>query len=381
MPLMSPALIAHEQSCSSSSSPSSTGLRRRDGERIKISVVTSWFSLRHFPFSRSRLELRSENGSCSLFSAISRSRSLLLVFHVRRIFNAHAAFHAHVDFQNGEADLHVPKLSPRSTVSPIFKVANVESASGDGGSEVFTFAAPARRKLWKRNYRDPRGRNNGISGIFDFQLSKFRKELRRARRAGFYGAIRIEIGGTSSGGKNFSSAGVPGVPLVFRLLPRSSVEKYPWSEIDEQRERRGREKVVVPRNKQFITFRDEDQKRTIIAWNATAATRMKPDDDDAKPLVSCLIQGSIYFIFGNGRTLCQACTLSIIAKKFGAVAAQQNQSSDEEPEFVFIGCYVNVERSINGPGVNSTRLVPWSKNLTVDEVEPHLGQNYVNGMQ
>ncbi|OAE29066.1 hypothetical protein AXG93_146s1440 [Marchantia polymorpha subsp. ruderalis] len=203
------------------------------------------------------------------FSSVSCCACLLWRISIG-IFNAHAAFHAHVDFQNGEADLHVPKLSPRSTVSPIFKVANVESASGDGGSEVFTFAAPARRKLWKRNYRDPRGRNNGISGIFDFQLSKFRKELRRARRAGFYGAIRIEIGGWER-----------------------QLHHYPG--------RNG--------------FRPEGQ--------------FEPRRDQ------------------NLRWRIEACTLSIIAKKFGAVAAQQNQSSDEEPEFVFIGCYVNVERSVD----------------------------------
>ncbi|KAG6544838.1 hypothetical protein Mapa_013528 [Marchantia paleacea] len=266
-----------------------------------------------------------------------------------------------------------------------------------------------------------------------------------------------------------------------------------------------REKVVVPRSKPFITFHGEDQTKTIITWNATAASRVavgegfwnasddfslfgtmqsasvsvlsdnfiahnisfqnsapapNPGAENSQAVAfliagdsaafynctflgaqdtlydykgrhyyyKCFIQGSIDFIFGNGRTLFQNCTLSSIATRFGAIAAQQKRMPDEDTGFVFVGCYVNGTGSVylgrawspyativfansyfedvidaegwsdfgdpkrrsttffglyecSGPGSNPPHLVPWSKNLTVDEVKPYLGQNYVNGQQ
>ncbi|OAE28006.1 hypothetical protein AXG93_2646s1080 [Marchantia polymorpha subsp. ruderalis] len=459
------------------------------------------------------------------FLLISVLALSLLVFHVHAIFNEHAPFHGHVDFQNGEEDFQAPTLSPRSTDSPNLEVANVEYASGDDGSEAFTFAAPKGRKLWKRNHRIRRGRRTAIYDILDsgkrFVTNKgpgskeqFAQELGvRAQEARISAqqAFQAYIEGSDyypdHQSKNFPRANAMSsdedeaaaqASLAHRTLtgaPVSAPGSAPSMAFDSwgarsaqaclrlnyvsEREPGGERQLhhdtgssglrpegqFEPRRHQNlrwgiqregggspqqavhyisrITFENSAPAPNPGAENSQAVAFLIGGDAAAFYECSflgaqdtlydykgrhyyykCFIQGSIDFIFGNGRTLFQDCTLSIIAKKFGAVAAQQNQSSDEEPEFVFIGCYVNGTGSVylgrawspyafiifansyfenvinpegwsdfgdpkrrstayfglyenSGPGAAPSRLVPWSKNLTVDEVEPYLGQNYV----
>ncbi|CAM6094201.1 unnamed protein product [Calypogeia fissa] len=144
--------------------------------------------------------------------------------------------------------------------------------------------------------------------------------------------------------------------------------------------------------------------------------------------MNCYIQGSIDFIFGNGRSLFEGCHLHSIATSFGAIAAHQRLSLEDDTGFSFDRCIVTgsgtlflgrawspyarivfartyLENIISaegwsdfgdpqrqsttffgqyqliGPGANLSHRAPWAKLLTDADVLPYLGLNFLNGGQ
>ncbi|KAJ8764718.1 hypothetical protein K2173_009103 [Erythroxylum novogranatense] len=64
------------------------------------------------------------------------------------------------------------------------------------------------------------------------------------------------------------------------------------------------------------------------------------DDAGRHYFKECYIEGSIDFIFGNGRSMYKDCELHSIANRFGSIAAQDRNSADEKTGFAFVGCRV-----------------------------------------
>ncbi|KAK6157982.1 hypothetical protein DH2020_005296 [Rehmannia glutinosa] len=141
----------------------------------------------------------------------------------------------------------------------------------------------------------------------------------------------------------------------------------------------------------------------------------------------CYIEGSIDFIFGNGRSMYKDCELHSIATRFGSIAAQGRNSPDEKTGFAFLNCRVTgtgplyVGRAMgqysrivfsytyfddivshggwddwdhvsnknktaffgvykcDGPGAAAVRGVSWARELDYDSAHPFLAKSFVNG--
>ncbi|CAL0309240.1 unnamed protein product [Lupinus luteus] len=145
---------------------------------------------------------------------------------------------------------------------------------------------------------------------------------------------------------------------------------------------------------------------------------------------SCYIQGSIDFIFGRGRSIFYGCEMFVIADErvsiHGSVTAQHREKEVEMSGFIFIkgvvygiggvhlgrakgpfsrvifamtylsktimpegwtnwsydGSTQNLlmgEYKTHGPGANVDGRVPWSRQLTDEEVAPYLSIDYIDG--
>ncbi|TXG51146.1 hypothetical protein EZV62_023670 [Acer yangbiense] len=64
------------------------------------------------------------------------------------------------------------------------------------------------------------------------------------------------------------------------------------------------------------------------------------DDAGRHYFKECYIEGSIDFIFGNGRSMYKDCELHSIATRFGSIAAHDRKSPDEKTGFAFVRCRV-----------------------------------------
>ncbi|KAI5084690.1 hypothetical protein GOP47_0000859 [Adiantum capillus-veneris] len=140
----------------------------------------------------------------------------------------------------------------------------------------------------------------------------------------------------------------------------------------------------------------------------------------------CYIEGSIDFIFGNGRSFYMQCRLHSIANPSGSLTAQKRATTTEETGFSFVKCVVTGSGSIYlgrawgpasrvvfsltyfdniilpqgwfdwadpnrqktvfygeykcfGPGANRDKRVSWSRLLTPKQAKPFLHTGFING--
>ncbi|KAL0542114.1 hypothetical protein IC582_022204 [Cucumis melo] len=151
------------------------------------------------------------------------------------------------------------------------------------------------------------------------------------------------------------------------------------------------------------------------------------DDAGRHYFKECYIEGSIDFIFGNGRSMYKDCELHSIATRFGSIAAQDRNSPHEKTGFAFLRCKVTgsgpiyVGRAMGqysrivyaytyfddvvahggwddwdhvsnknktvffgvykcwGPGASKVKGVSWAKELEYKEAHPFLAKSFVNG--
>ncbi|XP_010919565.1 probable pectinesterase 68 [Elaeis guineensis] len=151
------------------------------------------------------------------------------------------------------------------------------------------------------------------------------------------------------------------------------------------------------------------------------------DDAGRHYFEDCYIEGSIDFIFGNGRSMYKDCHLNSIAQRFGSIAAQNRNSPCEKTGFAFVNCKVTgtgklyVGRAMGqysrivfaytyfddvvipggwddwdhasnksktaffgvykcwGPGVAAVRGVAWARELDYETAHPFLAKSFVNG--
>ncbi|GJV18616.1 probable pectinesterase 68 [Tanacetum coccineum] len=151
------------------------------------------------------------------------------------------------------------------------------------------------------------------------------------------------------------------------------------------------------------------------------------DDAGRHYFKECYIEGSIDFIFGNGRSMYKDCELHSIAKRFGSIAAHDRRTPDDKSGFAFVGCRVTgtgpvyVGRAMGqysrivysytyfdnvvahggwddwdhesnknktaffgvyrcwGPGAAAVRGVSWARELNYDSAHKFLAKSFVNG--
>ncbi|CAO2830541.1 unnamed protein product [Amaranthus hypochondriacus] len=140
----------------------------------------------------------------------------------------------------------------------------------------------------------------------------------------------------------------------------------------------------------------------------------------------CYIQGSVDFVFGNGRSLYDSCYLHAVSNNYGAVTAQKRESFLEETGFSFFHCkvsgsgalylgrawgsfsrvvfaYTYMDKIIapggwydwgdknrdmtvfygqykcTGPGAEFGGRVSWAKELTKEEAQPFISTDFIDG--
>ncbi|KAL3497487.1 hypothetical protein ACH5RR_040219 [Cinchona calisaya] len=178
---------------------------------------------------------------------------------------------------------------------------------------------------------------------------------------------------------------------------------------------------------QAVAFRIAGDKAFFSGCGFYGAQDTLCDDAGRHYFKECHIEGSIDFIFGNGRSMYKDCELHSIATRFGSLAAQNRKSPDEKTGFAFVRCKVTgsgpiyVGRAMGqysrivfsytffddivahngwddwdhisnksktaffgvykcwGPGAVAVRGVSWARELDFNTAHPFLAKSFVNG--
>ncbi|KAH1064960.1 hypothetical protein J1N35_029947 [Gossypium stocksii] len=174
------------------------------------------------------------------------------------------------------------------------------------------------------------------------------------------------------------------------------------------------EKIIVPRDKPFITVSGSKTNSTVIARN-----------DSGNIIESATFTVLASDFVGRYITI-QRCHLHTLSEEFSAITAQQRGSPTEETGFTFLGCKITGERTAilgrpwssysrvifaltymsnvilprgwddwgdttkqstafyreykcYGPGANTSKRVEWSHKLTAEEAKVFLTKNIIGG--
>ncbi|KAF6141688.1 hypothetical protein GIB67_001240 [Kingdonia uniflora] len=178
---------------------------------------------------------------------------------------------------------------------------------------------------------------------------------------------------------------------------------------------------------QAAAFRISGDKAYFYSCGFYGAQDTLCDDAGRHYFKECYIEGSIDFIFGNGRSMYRDCELHSIARRFGSIAAQDRNSPNERTGFAFVGCKVTgtgplyVGRAMGqysrivflytyfddivahggwddwdhasnknktvffgvykcwGPGATRIHGVSWARELDYETAHPFLAKSFVNG--
>uniref|UniRef100_A0ACD5UT59 Uncharacterized protein n=1 Tax=Avena sativa TaxID=4498 RepID=A0ACD5UT59_AVESA len=180
---------------------------------------------------------------------------------------------------------------------------------------------------------------------------------------------------------------------------------------------------------QAVAFRISGDKAFFFGCGFYGAQDTLCDDAGRHYFRDCYIEGSIDFIFGNGRSLYKVrdCELHSTAQRYGAVAAHGRHGPCERTGFAFVNCRVTgtgmlyVGRAMGqysrivyaytyfdnviapggwddwdhasnksmtaffgmyknwGPGADAVHGVPWARELDYFTARPFLGKSFVNG--
>uniref|UniRef100_A0A5B7C4S3 Pectinesterase n=1 Tax=Davidia involucrata TaxID=16924 RepID=A0A5B7C4S3_DAVIN len=179
---------------------------------------------------------------------------------------------------------------------------------------------------------------------------------------------------------------------------------------------------------QAVAFRISGDKAYFSGCGFYGAQDTLCDDAGRHYFKECYIEGSIDFIFGNGRSFYTDCELHSIATRFGSIAAHGRKSPYEKTGFAFVRCRVTgtgslyVGRAMGqysrivfsytyfddvvahggwddwdhtsnnrtktvffgvykcwGPGAAAVRGVSWAQELDFDSAHPFLVKSFVNG--
>ncbi|XP_074584110.1 putative pectinesterase 68 [Curcuma longa] len=178
---------------------------------------------------------------------------------------------------------------------------------------------------------------------------------------------------------------------------------------------------------QAAAFRISGDKAYFFGCGFYGAQDTLCDDAGRHYFKDCYIEGSIDFIFGNGRSMYKNCQIHSIANRFGSIAAQDRNSPCERTGFSFVNCRVTgtgklyVGRAMGrysrivfaytyfddvvvpggwddwddnsnknktaffgvyrcyGPGSAAVRGVSWARELDYETARPFIAQSFVNG--
>ncbi|KAK1306603.1 putative pectinesterase 68 [Acorus calamus] len=178
---------------------------------------------------------------------------------------------------------------------------------------------------------------------------------------------------------------------------------------------------------QAAAFRISGDKAYFFGCGFHGAQDTLCDDAGRHYFKECYIEGSIDFIFGNGRSMYKDCQIHSIATRFGSIAAQDRKSPYDKSGFAFVRCSVTgtgplyVGRAMGqfsrivysytyfddviatggwddwdhtgsknktaffgvyrcwGPGAKAVRGVSWARELDFETARPFLVKSFVNG--
>ncbi|KAG5061404.1 hypothetical protein JHK87_002433 [Glycine soja] len=178
---------------------------------------------------------------------------------------------------------------------------------------------------------------------------------------------------------------------------------------------------------QAVAFRISGDKAYFSGCGFYGAQDTLCDDAGRHYFKECYIEGSIDFIFGNGRSMYKDCELHSIATRFGSIAAHDRKQPEEKTGFAFVRCKVTgtgplyVGRAMGqysrivysytyfddivahggwddwdhahnknktvffgvykcwGPGAEAVRGVSWARDLDFEAAHPFIRKSFVNG--
>ncbi|XP_042404215.1 probable pectinesterase 68 [Zingiber officinale] len=178
---------------------------------------------------------------------------------------------------------------------------------------------------------------------------------------------------------------------------------------------------------QAAAFRISGDKAYFFGCGFYGAQDTLCDDAGRHYFKDCYIEGSIDFIFGNGRSMYKGCQIHSIANRFGSIAAHGRSSPCERTGFAFVKCRVTgtgmlyVGRAMGqysrivyaytyfddvvaaggwddwddnsnknktaffgvyrcyGPGSAAVRGVSWARDLDYEMARPFIKKSFVNG--
>ncbi|KAI4327123.1 hypothetical protein L6164_019622 [Bauhinia variegata] len=179
---------------------------------------------------------------------------------------------------------------------------------------------------------------------------------------------------------------------------------------------------------QAVAFRISGDKAYFSGCGFYGAQDTLCDDAGRHYFKECYVEGSIDFIFGNGRSMYKDCELHSIATRFGSIAAQYRKVPYDKTGFAFVNCrvtgtgplyvgramgkysrivyaytyfddivahggwddwkwnHVNENRTVFlgvykcwGPGAEAVRGVSGARELDFDSAHPFLVKSFVNG--